>query len=225
MNGVYIVIPALNEEKKIGQVVQDVLQCGYKNVLVVDDRSNDTTGAVAKAAGAVVITHKLNRGKGAATRTGIVAASRLGADVVVTIDGDGQHFPTDITALVEPILQGECDAVLGYRPFVRTSMPWYKIGHNFIANGITTMYAGIRVKDSQSGLRAYSHKACQLLDTKSDSYEYESEIIYLIAFHKLIFKEVPISVVYTEYSKNKVHKQNITNGIKTVYKMVLNRLS
>ncbi|HLC49513.1 MAG TPA: glycosyltransferase family 2 protein [Candidatus Andersenbacteria bacterium] len=225
MNGVYVVIPAFNEEKKIGQVVQDVLQHGYSNIIVVDDGSEDATGTVAKTAGAIAITHRLNRGKGAATRTGIVAASQFGANVVVTIDGDGQHFPSDIPSLIEPIMRGECDVVLGYRPFVQSSMPWHKITHNVIANGVTAMYAGIRVKDSQSGLRAYSNRACQLLDTKSDSYEYESEIIHLIAVHKLSFQEVPISVAYTEYSKNKIHKQNISNGIKTVYKMIFNRLS
>ncbi len=225
MKGVYIVIPAFQEEKKIGQVVQDILKCGYHNIIVVDDGSKDATEKVAREAGALVFRHLLNRGKGAATRTGIDAAIQLGASIVVTIDGDGQHYPSDIAALIEPILRQECDVVLGYRPFNRISMPWYKITHNFIANGVTTMYAGIRVKDSQSGLRAYSRKACQLLDTKSDSYEYESEVVHLIAFNHLNFKEVPISVAYTEYSKNKVQKQNITNGIKTVYKMIFNRLS
>jgi UDP-N-acetylglucosamine---dolichyl-phosphate N-acetylglucosaminyltransferase len=225
MKGVYIVIPAFQEEGKIGQVVQDVFRAGYQNIVVVDDGSMDATSDVAKEAGAHVVRHRLNRGKGAATRTGIEAAMYLGASTIVTIDGDGQHFPSDITALISPILEGECDVVLGYRPFSRSSMPWYKITHNFIANGVTALYAGIRVRDSQSGLRAYSYEACQLLDTKSDSYEYESEVIHLIAFHKLRFKEIPVSVAYTDYSKNKVYKQNITNGIKTVYKMIFNRLS
>ncbi len=225
MKGVYIVIPAFQEEKKIGQVVQDVLKSGYRNIVVVDDGSKDATGLVAREAGAYVVQHRLNRGKGAATRTGIEAAMRFGASIVVTIDGDGQHFPSDISALIEPIVRGECDVTLGYRPFSTSSMPWHKITHNFIANGVTALYAGIHVKDSQSGLRAYSYEACQLLDTKSDTYEYESEVIQLIAFHKLRFKEVPVSVAYTEYSKNKLQKQNITNGIKTVYKMIFNRLS
>jgi len=225
MKGVYIVIPAFQEEQKIGQVVQDIVECGYKNIVVVDDGSKDATGAIAQEQGALVVTHRINRGKGAATRTGIDVAKHLGASIVVTIDGDGQHFPSDIASLIKPILQGDCDVVLGYRPFIRSSMPWYKITHNFIANGVTAIYAGIHVKDSQSGLRAYSSYACSVLDTKSDSYEYESEIVHLIASHKLSFQEVPIAVAYTEYSKNKAHKQNMTNGLKTVYKMIFNRLS
>ncbi len=224
MKAVYIVIPAHNEERVIGHVVKNVAAEGFTSIIVVDDGSFDATSETAQTQGAIVIRHILNRGKGAATKTGIQAALKLGADIVVTIDGDGQHSPEEISSLIEPIAEDICDVVLGTRSLNKKSMPWHKVIHNAIANTITLLYAGIRVQDSQSGFRAYSRHACALLDTKTDSYEYESEVIRLIASHNLSYQEVPISVAYTDYSTSKLHKQNISNGIKTVYKMVWNRL-
>lgn len=225
MKAVYIVIPAYNEEAAIGEVIDNVLKEGFSSIIVVDDGSSDNTAAVATKSSALTLRHKINRGKGAATRTGIEAALSLGAEIVVTIDADGQHNPKEIKQLIQPILDNTCDVVLGSRQFANTQMPAYKILHNKMANIITTMYAKIHVQDSQSGFRAYSKHACMLLDTKSDSYEYESEIIRLIATHKLSYKEIPISTLYTDYSTGKLHKQDISNGIRTVYKMIWNILS
>lgn len=225
MKAVYIVIPAYNEEKMVGQVVQEVAKEGFTSIIVVDDGSSDATSQAAQAEGAIVIRHRINRGKGAATRTGIEAAVRLGADVVVTMDADGQHNAKEIAHIIQPIMNDRCDVVLGSRQMSGGAMPGHKLIHNKIANTITMLYSGIRVQDSQSGFRAYSRHACSLLDTTSDSYEYESEIIRLIAAHKLSYTEVPISTLYTNYSTSKLHKQDISNGIRTVYKMVWKALS
>ncbi len=225
MEAVYIVVPAYQEAKKIGQVIAEIQTAGYNNIVVVDDGSSDDTEAIARLAGALVARHPINRGKGAATRTGIVAALRLGADLVVTIDGDGQHNPQEISFLIAPIVSGKYDVVLGTRSIQKAMMPWYKVLQNKIANLITAVYAGIYVKDSQSGFRAYSRRACELLDTTSDSYEYESEVIRLVVLHQLNFQELPISVAYTPYSTGKLHKQDIVNGAKTLYKMLWNALS
>ena len=225
MKAVYIVIPAYNEETAIGQVVEDVLKEGFSSIIVVDDGSRDNTAAVATKSGALALRHKINRGKGAATRTGIEAALFLGADIVVTLDADGQHNAKEILDLVQPIILNECDVALGTRQIITGTMPRYKVAHNKIANTITMLYSGIRVQDSQSGFRAYSRHACNYLDTTSDAYEYESEIIRLIAAHKLSYKEVSISTVYTDYSTSKLQKQDISNGIRTVYKMLWKALS
>ena len=225
MKAVYIVIPAYNEEKVIGQVIDTIAKEGFSSIIVVDDGSKDNTAAAAGNRGALVLRHQLNRGKGAATRTGIEAAISLGADIVVTIDGDGQHDPKEIKSLIEPIINNEYEVVLGSRTLETQTMPAYKVLHNKIANGITKLYSGISVQDSQSGFRAYSKHACMFLDTKSDSYEYESEIIRLIATHRLSYKEMPISTLYTRYSTSKLHKQDISNGIRTVYKMIWSALS
>ncbi|HLD09746.1 MAG TPA: glycosyltransferase family 2 protein, partial [Methylophilaceae bacterium] len=93
-------IPAYNEAGKISAVVREVRESGYQNIVVVDDGSQDNTKQVAQLAGAICLRHRLNRGKGAATKTGIEAAKLQGADTVVTMDGDGQHSAADIKQLI-----------------------------------------------------------------------------------------------------------------------------
>lgn len=221
---VYTIIPAYNEAAVIGSVVDLIKKAGLSDIIVVDDGSTDQTASEAEKSGARCLKHRLNRGKGAAVKTGIAAARMLGADVVVIMDGDGQHDPADIPALINPIINQGFDVVLGTRQLDRTSMPWYKVMHNQVANGITWTYSGLWVNDSQSGFRAFSAHALTYINTQSNQYEYESEIIKEIAKHRLRFTEVPITVHYTPYSQGKPQKQSITNGITTAYKMLLHRL-
>ncbi len=223
-DSVWIVIPAYNEEAVIASVIADIRAAGYDNILVVDDGSKDATFKVAQKSGAVAIRHRLNRGKGAATKTGIEAAKLLGADIVVTIDGDGQHNPEDIQNLIFPIQNRKADVVLGTRLKDPKGMPWYKIAHNWIGNAIVWYLYGLWVSDSQSGFRAYSQKAMQMIDTKTDRYEYDSEVIREIRKHRLKFSEVPIEVRYTEYSMGKLYKQSFLTGIKTVSRMIFHML-
>lgn len=217
---IFIVIPAFNEDVIIQDVIKEINNEGYKNIIIVDDGSKDNTFRKAKEInGITALKHKINRGKGAATKTGIEAAKLLGADIIVTMDGDGQHDPKDIEKLVKPIIENKKDVVLGSRLKNPKGMPHYKRIHNHIANIITWYLFGLWVTDSQSGFRAYSKKAADLINTKADRYEYDSEIIREIYIYKLRFEEVPIKVRYTDYSKSKLEKQNIFNGFKTVYKM------
>ena len=219
--GVYIVIPAFNESLVINSVIDEIKVAGYNNIIVIDDGSSDNTcGKAKEISGVTVLCHKLNRGKGAAAKTGIEAAKLLGADIIVTMDGDGQHDPVDIKKLIFPIINENYDVVLGSRLKNPKGMPWYKIVHNKIANLITWYLYGLWVTDSQSGFRAYSRKAANDIDTKGDRYEYESEVIREIYKHKLKYCEVPIQVRYTDYSMGKVQKQGFVNGIKTFYKMI-----
>jgi len=113
-NGVFVVIAAFEEARKIGEVVASVLR-EYPNVVVVDDGSEDGTFDSAKAAGARTLRHALNRGQGAALQTGIAYALRHGAEIVVTFDADGQHEVADIAAMIEPIRNGEVQVTLGSR--------------------------------------------------------------------------------------------------------------
>ena len=218
---VYIVIPAYNEAEVVADVICEIQVAGDYKIIVVDDGSKDATFESARAVhGVIALRHKINRGKGAATKTGIVAANKLGADIIVTMDGDGQHDPGDIEALVAPIRAGECDVVLGTRPKVKGEMPFVKIIANKIGNIVTWLLYGIHVSDSQSGFRAYSHFAATIIDTKADKYEYDSKVIREINNNRLRFIEVPIKVRYTEYSMGKPQKQGFVNGIKTLVRMV-----
>lgn len=218
---VFVVIPAYNEARVIADVVREVQTSGDYRIVVVDDGSRDGTfQQAASCPGVVALRHRLNRGKGAATKTGIVAANKLGADVIVTIDGDGQHDPLDIESLVRPIVEGECEVVLGTRRKKKGEMPLFKIIANRIGNTITWFLYGIHVSDSQSGFRAYSRYAASIIDTRADKYEYDSKVIREINNNRLSFKELPIKVRYTEYSMGKQQKQGFVNGIRTVVRMV-----
>jgi glycosyltransferase involved in cell wall biosynthesis len=223
---IFVIIPAFNESLVIQDVIREIKQAGYENIIVVDDGSKDDTQTKAsELIGKNALRHKLNRGKGAATKTGIEAAKILGADIIVTVDGDGQHDPKDIQRLIEPILNNKCDVVLGTRLVNPRGMPWYKIMANHFGNFCTWFLFGLWVTDSQSGLRAYSRHAAEVINTKADRYEYDSQVIREIYIYKLKFKEVPIAVRYTDYSMGKIDKQNLANGIKTIYKMIWGLIS
>lgn len=217
----YVIIPVYNEERIILDVINEVKNAGFNNIIIVDDGSADNNYAkTCNLPNITCIRHKINRGKGAATKTGIEAAKLLGADIIVTMDGDGQHDPTDISKLIQPILDGQVDVVLGTRLLNPKGMPWYKIIQNKFGNFITWYLFGLYVTDSQSGFRAYSRRVAEVINTRGDRYEYDSEVLREIYIYKLKFKEVPINVRYTEYSMGKTHKQNIANGFKTLYKMI-----
>ncbi len=216
---VWIVIPAYNEGQKIEEVIKEIQSFGYRHIIVVDDGSRDATYDNARAAGATVLRHALNRGKGAATKTGIEAAKIVGADCIVTMDGDGQHDPKDIEKLLAS-LSGKVSVSLGTRLKDPQGMPWYKILHNWIGNFLVWYLYGLWVSDSQSGFRAYSQKAIHLINTASDRYEYDSEVIREIKKHRLRYREIPISVRYTSYSMGKQNKQSFANGVRTLLRMI-----
>jgi glycosyltransferase involved in cell wall biosynthesis len=223
---IWIVLPAYNEAPILKDVLEEIQGASYQNIIVVDDGSHDDTHQVAKSiSGIVALRHPLNRGKGAATKTGIEAAKKLGADIIVTLDSDGQHNPANIEPLIQPLIRGTHDVVLGTRLKNPKGMPWYKIAANHIGNGLTWYIYGLWVSDSQSGFRAYSRKAVEQINTRTDRYEYDSEVIREIYLNKLRYTEVPIEVRYTEYSMGKVQKQGFINGLKTLYKIIWNMIS
>ncbi len=217
---IWILIPAYNEATVIASVIHEIRSAGYSNIIVIDDGSRDQTEEAARATGVMTLRHRLNRGKGAATKTGIEAAKHLGADIIVTMDGDGQHDPHDIRNLIDPIKHNHCDVVLGSRLINPKGMPGYKILHNKIGNILVWYIYGLYVTDSQSGFRAYSRHAAEVINTRTDRYEYDSEVIREIYKYKLRYREIPIQVRYTDYSMGKIHKQSLTNGIKTLYRMI-----
>ncbi len=221
LSDVYCIIPVFNEEKVILETIKEIQAAGFRNLIVVDDGSTDGTyEKIKNLKGIVALKLLINRGKGAAIKTGIDAGKLLKAETVITLDGDGQHNPKDIYKMLEAIEKGN-DVVLGTRLKNAKGMPFYKIIANHIGNFFTWLIYGLWVSDSQSGFRAYSKKALALIDTKTDRYEYDSEVIREIYRNKLKFCEIPIEVRYTEYSMSKQNKQGLKNGIKTLIKMVI----
>lgn len=218
MEKTFIVIPAFNEDTVIEAVIEDVKKSGFKNLIIVDDGSTDESFKVSKKTGSLVLHHALNRGKGAALKTGVEAAKILGAESVVTFDGDGQHDPNDIRKMISKLEQGY-DVILGTRSFEK--IPALRRVGNIMGNIFTWLIYGLWVNDSQCGFRAFSKKALKFIDTQHDRYEYESEVVREIARHKLKFTEVPIKVLYTEYSQTKIVKQGFVNGLKTLSRIFI----
>jgi|SRR5581483_518352 len=216
-NKIFIVIPAFNEEEVIEDVLNQIQKNGYKNIIIVDDGSFDQTYQKIINKNVTVLRHILNRGKGAAIKTGIEAAKILGADSVITFDGDGQHDPADIEKIQNHLKQ--YDVVLGTRSY--KDLPKLKKILNILGNLSTFLIYGLWVKDSQSGLRGFSKKALFCINTQNDRYEYDSEVIREIGKNKLKYIEIPIKVKYTKYSQEKLNKQGIYNGLKTVLKMII----
>ncbi len=221
-----IIIPAYNEASTIGHVIEQVrgvdLPGVEKEILVVNDGSSDRTVEIARSKGAVVIQHIINRGLGGALGTGIEAALRRGADILVTCDADGQHSPDDIRKVVEPIRRGQADVVIGSRMLETGGMPWTRRMANRLANLVTLVLFGIRTTDSQSGLRAFSRSAAKQIRIRTNTYEVSSEICGEIGRHRLRFIEVPIQAIYTDYSLSK--GQGFTVGLKTLFRLILTKL-
>jgi glycosyltransferase involved in cell wall biosynthesis len=195
-----IVIPAYNEAPVIEGVLDRLMPLGH-HLIVVDDGSRDSTATRATRPGVVVVSHPINRGQGAALQTGITVALRLGADVIVTFDADGQHDPADIPALVAPILAGECDVVLGSRFRGRAErIPLARRLLLRAAVWFTWLTANLRVTDAHNGVRAFSRSAAERIRITMDGMAHASEILEEIAAHRLRWREVPVTVRYSEYS-------------------------
>ena len=155
---IYIVIPAKDEARRIGVVLKKIKKEGYFNVIVVNDGSSDNTAEVSRKLGATVLTHIVNLGPGAATQTGMDYALRKGAKVVVTLDADDQHCPTDINSLIEEMEKEQVDVVIGSRFLKKgNEVPQLRILFNKIGNYITAVFTGLLVTDSQSGFQSNAY--------------------------------------------------------------------
>jgi len=187
--------PAYNEEKYIGTVILQAKQYA-EEVIVVDDGSTDRTRVVAELAGAKVVSHESNRGYGNAVRTILSEARTLDADVLIILDADSQHNPSEIPSLVEAISEGY-DVVIGSREAQKNMIPRYRRVGQKVLGGLTNLLSGEKITDTESGFRAYSKKAISELDLKETGMAISSEIIKSAAAKKLRIKEVPISVSYT----------------------------
>ncbi len=208
-------IPCFNEERYIGSVVLSVRKY-VDRVLVVDDGSTDTSAEIAAAAGATLISHGGNKGYGAAVRTALAKGKEQGADVLVVIDADGQHDARDIPRLVQPVLAGEADVVIGSRFLGKSNgAPLYRRFGQQVLNAATNVGSGHKLTDSQSGYRAYSARAMGLLNLTEDGMSVSSEMQFAIANKGLKVVEVPIEVSYADGAKrNPVgHGMSVLNRV------------
>ena len=204
VEGVFVGIPAFNAEKNIAKVIVNAQEhCG--KVIVCDDGSIDDTGKIAKALGCEVVTHGRNRGYGSAIRSIIDCANREGAEILVTVDGDGQHNTNEIQQLIDPILQGEADVVIGTRFASQTAeenVPRFRqIGIKSITKLVYAL--GVPgVSDAQSGFRAYSKKALSCIRPGEQGMGASTEILFEAKDNGLRVVEVPTLIRYGSGSKS-----------------------
>ena len=190
-----VCIPAFNEEQPITDVIKKSLSYVDK-VIVCDDGSSDLTAEKAKIAGAVVIKHEKNMGKGHAMKSLFDYAKNVDADVIVTIDGDGQFLPEQIPGLLKPILENSYDVVIGNRFSDDEEMPSYRKIGNKMLDKITKLAADLPFSDTQSGYRSYSKKAIRSINFSTSGFGVDSEILINAADKGLKITESKITVLY-----------------------------
>ncbi len=221
--GTFVIVPAFNEQEVIEGVVRDLLRFSVL-VVVIDDGSTDDTAKVARDAGAVVVSHLLNRGQGAAIQTGLEFCLSDGAQIIVTFDADGQHRAEDVARLVEPIVQGRADVVLGSR-FLGSAESITLVRKVVLKIGVylTRLLSGTRLTDVHNGVRAFSASAASRIRLTQDRMAHASQIIDQIVAERLRFQEIPVEIRYTEYSTGK--GQGTGGAVRVAFDYLLGRVA
>ena len=193
-------IPAFNVENQISDVIKKSLNYVDK-VLVCDDGSTDNTFENAKLTGAYVLKHEKNLGKGAALKTLFTKAKELNADIIITIDADGQFLPVEMVRLIEPIQNNNFDLVIGNRFLDKKEMPSYRKAGNRILDSFTKLAADLPFEDTQSGFRSYSKTALEKISFSSNGFGVDSEILIDAVNKNLKITEKYVTVIYNTGEK------------------------
>lgn len=195
MSKVAVLLPAYNEEVSIASMVLLSLQYADE-VIVIDDGSSDRTSEVSRLAGATVLSHTTNKGKGAALKTGFKYAQDY--DIIVTIDADGQHNPSEIPDVIRPIMEDRADIVNGSRYIAGkdTTTPTYRRVGQTVLDNATYLASGVKLTDTQSGFRAFSSKSIEYFNFDPNGFGIESDMLIEASVNKLRIVEVEITVRY-----------------------------
>ncbi|OBI90861.1 glycosyltransferase family 2 protein [Mycobacterium asiaticum] len=214
---VWIVVPNFNEGPVIGEVISE-LRSVFDNVVCVDDGSSDGSGEIARLAGAHLVRHPINLGQGAAIQTGIeYARSQPGAKVFATFDADGQHRVKDLSAMVDRLLVGDVDIVIGTRfgrP-VGSRPPFLKRVVLQTAARLSRRGRRLGLTDTNNGLRVFNKTVADGLNITMSGMSHATEIVMMIAENQWRVAEEPVEVLYTEYSKSK--GQPLLNGVNIIF--------
>jgi len=207
------VIPAFNEGDKVFEVIQKT-KAFVSHVIVINDHSSDNTSNIAKSTGVEVIDLEKNYGAGYATRHGCDIAISRGTDIIVTLDGDGQHSPDDIPSLIAVLIKKNHDIVFGYR-IQNKKMPLVKaLGNRIISFLILKLY-NIKLKDSLTGFHAFTSDSYPNIRWDSNRYEFIVEFAFRIYKNKLSYGESLVKTIY--FQKEKGMKKR--DGLKAIIKI------
>ena len=188
-------IPAFNEGQNIARIVHSCAKHVDK-VIICNDGSTDNTESEAFSAGAYVINHTTNMGKGKSMKSLFELCKFINADIVITIDGDGQFLPAEIPKLTKDIEDGKSDIVIGYRFETEKDMPSYRKIGNKVLDQLSKKVSHLNLRDTQSGFRAYSKKAINLINFTSNGFVADSEILIDASTKDLIISEQHVTVLY-----------------------------
>jgi glycosyltransferase involved in cell wall biosynthesis len=191
------IIPALNAERTLPRVIEDTTR-EIAPVLVIDDGSTDRTSEVARAGGAIVLRHDVNRGKGAALKTGFAWALENGYDGVITLDADGQHLPGEIPKFVRERQASGADLILGGRAHLFQHMLPRRRNANRFSAWCISKCAGVPVPDSQSGFRYYSANLIRGVELRADGFDMESEVIVRAGRRGFRIVTIPIELGFVD---------------------------
>lgn len=215
----WVVIPLYNEAEVIGEVIAGLLP-DFTNVVCIDDGSSDGGGAIARTAGASIVSHPINLGQGAALQTGFEYALERGAKYVVTFDADGQHRVEDAKAMVARARAEDLAIVYGSR-FLddRTKPGFLKRIVLKTAVAVTNLTTRTRLTDAHNGLRVIRDDALRHVKLKQDRMAHGTEIIVQLSRTKLPYAEHPVKVLYTDYSKAK--GQSLLNSVNILVDLII----
>ena len=193
----------------------------FSNIICVDDGSTDRSAAVARQAGATVIQHPMNLGQGAALQTGIVYARRQpDLQYLVTFDGDGQHKVSDVEEMLSYARRKDLAVVFGSRFLDKRTKPGFKKKVVLkVAVLITRVVTGLQLTDAHNGLRVIRKDALEHVNLIQDRMSHATEIVHQLADTKLPWKEYPVEVLYTDYSKAK--GQSLLNSINILFDLIV----
>jgi polyprenyl-phospho-N-acetylgalactosaminyl synthase len=220
----YIIIPIYNHDEYLREIIHDLRQKGFTNIIVINDGSEKDILENIRELGITYLEHRQNLGQGAALQTGFEYAKRTNAKILVTFDADGQHDPNDILPVLEPVMAGEADICLGSRFLSRpaSDMPWSRKALLQTARFINYLFTGIRLTDAHNGLRAINQTAFNLITIKENRMAHATEILIEAKKHHLRICEVPVTIRYTDYSKK--HGQSSWNSIRIFLDLVIYKL-
>jgi len=218
--GLCCVIPALNAQEMIAMLVLRIRQLfPSAAVVVVDDGSSDDSAGTAQSAGATVVRHGRNRGKGAALRTGFqVALEHPETDRVATLDADFQHRPEDLCALLACMDGTHADIVIGARRRLGSGMPFSRILSNTITSALVGARTGLEIRDSQCGFRLIRRAVLERIETTWDGYEAETEFLLKAARAGFRIEFVPVKTIYTDQPSHMTHCTTTVNFIRVLFR-------
>lgn len=221
---IFIIVPAYNEAAALPSTIAPLIAAGY-TVVVVDDGSTDDTQPVMKALPVIVLRHAVTLGQGAALQTGMDYALQHGAEVAVHFDADGQHPAESIPRLVEPILRGDADVVLGSRFLRPQDAAQTPRGRRVLLRAgivVSGLFTGMWLSDTHNGFRALSRKALGEIQLRESGFAHATEILGQIRRKKLRYVEAPSAIQYTDYSRKK--GQSFWNSLNIVFDLLMEKL-